>query len=164
MDNAQFDKHGNFKAVITLRNQTGASIRAGSEITYTGQSLIDIPSLAIAIEPDLHFWFQVILSVKSSTSAGNRYAISFSQPDATVDAIFLATSTSVNDQVSGRITAFDTPTIPVLTVADVDGFVTISGVISTGDYAGVMSIQHLKETSGTATVHSSSFIQSRKLG
>lgn len=65
-------------------------------------------------------------------------------------------------QKTTRINALNSAASPFVTVA-ASGGILIKGIIVTGANAGNLVIQHLKVTSGTATVHINSFLKAVKI-
>lgn len=58
----------------------------GSNVTTTGQSLVDITGLSAALLANSVYEFEASLSVASSSTAGNGYGVNFSAAGATVEA------------------------------------------------------------------------------
>lgn len=133
----------------------------GSNATTTGQSLVDITGLSIALLANTVYEFEAVLSVQSSSTAGNGYGIQFSAAGATIEAQATGTLAAAT-QKTARINAFNTAATPFVTVAATGGII-IKGVIAVGANAGTLSARHLKVTSGTSTVFINSFVKVRAI-
>jgi hypothetical protein len=130
---------------------------AGSNATTTGQVLVDITGLTLALLANHTYEFEAILSVQASSAAGNEYGVQFSTAGATVEAQISGTLAAGTSQ-STRISALNTATVAYVT-SGATGGIRIQGVIVVGANAGNLTIRHLKVTSGTSTVFISSFLR-----
>lgn len=135
---------------------------SGSDVTRTAQTLADITGLTAALTANTTWEFEAVLAVASSSVAGNQYAVQFSAAGATVEATILGTTTGPTVINVARISALNTAAAAMCTVA-ANGNVIIKGIISVGANAGNLTIQHLKVTSGTATVRQRSFMRARQV-
>lgn len=134
----------------------------GSNVTQTAQTLADITGLSVALLANSVYDFQACLSVASSSTAGNGYGIQFSTAGATVEAQISGTSTATAS-ITKRINALNT-SAQVFNAVAAGGGIWIEGIIVTGVNAGNLTIQHLKVTSGTATVYVNSYLRAIKIG
>lgn len=139
---------------------TFASV-AGANATTTGQALVDIAGLSIALLANSVYEFEAILEVQSSSTAGNRYGVQFSAAGASVAAQISGTLAAATSR-SDRISALNTATAAYVVVAAV-GAIRIQGIITVGANAGNLTIRHLKVTSGTSTVFIDSYLKATKI-
>ena len=133
----------------------------GSNVTLTTQALADITGLSAALLANSVYEFEAVLSVQSSSTAGNGYGVNFSAAGATVEAQITGTLAAAT-QKTLRIAALNTAATPFVTVAATGGIV-IKGIIVTGANPGNLTIKHLKVTSGTSTVFINSFLKTTKI-
>lgn len=130
-------------------------------VTTTGQALVDITGLSVALEASSVYDIEVHLFVgTSNVSTGTRYAVNYSG-NATIDAGLRGSSTSTADK-SERVTALNTQTGIYLTSSNQTGFVSLRGRLVTTT-AGDFTVKHLKVTSGTSSVFAGSFIKAFKV-
>ncbi len=122
----------------------------GSNATTTGQALTNIAGLSIALLANSVYEFEAVLTVQSSSTAGNAYGVQYSAAGATVEALITGTLAAAT-QKTLRINALNTAATPFVT-SGATGGILIKGVITTGANAGNLTIQHYKVTSGTSTV------------
>lgn len=132
---------------------------AGSNATTTGQALVDVTGLTLALLANHTYAFEAILSVQSSSTAGCQYGVQFSAAGATVEAQISGTLAAATSQ-SNRISALNTATVAYVVVAAV-GAIRIQGVIVVGANPGNLTIRHLKATSGTSTVFINSYLRAQ---
>jgi hypothetical protein len=139
---------------------------AGSDATTTGQVLVDVTGLSVALLPNAVYEFEARLSVTTSAdTTGTKYAVQFSAAGATVEAGVAGTKTNTAAFNGDRISALNTATASnYLTTSAVDGTITIKGVLTTGANAGNLTVQHLKVTSGTSTVRIGSVLKATRIG
>lgn len=133
----------------------------GSNVTRTAQTLADVTGLSIPLEANSVYEVEACLIVASSSTAGNGYALQFSAAGASIAAHITGTLAAAT-QKTNRISAFASA-VTFLTVA-ANGGVSIRGIVVTGANAGNLTVQHLKVTSGTATVYINSFLKAVKIG
>lgn len=143
-----------------LTNKPYARV-TGSNATSTSQSLADVTGLSVALSANSVYYFTAYLSVQSSSTAGNQYAVNYSAAGATIEAQIMGTLTATSMRMD-RISALNTAAPALVTVAATGG-VWINGTITTGANAGNLVIRHLKVTSGTSTVFINSYLEARKL-
>lgn len=133
---------------------------AGSNVTRTAQTLADITGLSLALAANAVYDVQVCMSVASSSTAGNGYALAYS-----------AAGASVEGQASGTLAAATQKTMRISAFAASQTFVTVAGdggiwiqaIVTTGANAGNLTVQHLKVTSGTSTVYINSYIRAIRI-
>lgn len=137
---------------------------SGSNVTTTGQSLVDITGLSVALAANSVYDFEAVLSVgTSAVTTGTRYGVQFSAAGASVECTLHGTRVA-NTTTSERITALNTATATAyLAATSIQGAVLIRGILTTGSNAGNLTIQHLKVTSGTSTVYINSFLKVTKI-
>ena len=133
----------------------------GSNATTTGQTLVDIAGLSIALAINSVYEFEAVLSVQSSSTAGNKYGVNYSVAGGAVEAQIRGTLAAATSRAD-RISALNTAT-PAYVVIAATGGIHIKGIITTGANAGNLTIQHLKVTSGTSTVFINSFLKVTKV-
>lgn len=133
----------------------------GSNVTTTGQALVDVTGLSVALVPNATYTYYATLSVSTSAvTTGTRYGVQFSQAGAAVEGQFVCSLTATASMVSERMSALNTAnTTACLTTSAQSGQVLMTGIITTGANAGNFTVQHLKVTSGTSTVFINSFLQ-----
>lgn len=135
----------------------------GSDATTTGQSLVDITGLSLALEASSVYEFESFLTVNSSDTNGNKYGVNFSSAGASVSAAIQAPQTAGRYWVTGIITALNTATAAYCTGAtNINGGLMIKGTLTTGANSGNLTVQHLKVTSGTSTVYVGSYVKAIK--
>ena len=139
-----------------------AAVITSVDRTTTGQALVDIADLSIALEPSMTYEFQATLGVQASTTAGNQYGVQYSAAGASVEAQIIGTLAAAGVR-NDRITALNTAT-PAYVTSGATGGVVIEGTITTGVNAGNLTIRHLKVTSGTSTVFAKSILRVRRIG
>jgi hypothetical protein len=146
----------NTTQIATTANVRGAAplfgLVAGANVTTTGQALVDITGLSVALIANAVYHFEANLPVSTSAvTTGTRYGVNFSGAGATVSAIITGSSTSTADKTE-RISALNTATGTFLTTSAQSGGISIKGTITTGANAGNLTIKHLKVSSGTSTI------------
>jgi hypothetical protein len=134
---------------------------SGSNATTTGQALVDIAGLTLPLLANSFYEFEAVLSVQSSSTAGNQYGVNYSVAGGTVEAQISGTLAAATSR-SDRISALNTATVAYVVAAAVGG-IRIQGIITTGANAGNLTIKHLKVTSGTATVFINSYLKALKI-
>lgn len=137
----------------------------GSNATTTGQSLVDITGLSIALEANSVYRYITSLSIgTSAVVTGTQYGINFSAAGATIEGGYSLTTTDTSNN-QNRIHAFNTTGDTALTTsASTNGNYFSYGVVTTGANAGNLTVQHLKVTSGTSTVFIGSILEVIKIG
>ena len=133
----------------------------GSNAINTGQTLVNIPGLSVALLPNATYEFEAVLSVQSSSNTGITYGVNYSAAGATVEAQISGTLTATTKR-SDRINALNVSTPAYVTVAATGG-ITIKGVIVTGANAGNLTISNAKTTSGTATTFINSLVKATRI-
>lgn len=133
----------------------------GSNATTTGQSLVNITGLTLALLANSVYEFEAVLMVASSSTAGNGYGVNYSAAGAVVESQITGTLAAAT-QKTLRIGALNTAATPFVTVA-ANGGILIKGIMTTGANAGNITVSHLKVTSGTSTVFINSFLKVSKI-
>jgi hypothetical protein len=136
----------------------------GSNATTTGQSLVDITGLSIALEASTVYELEVWLSANTSADAnGIQYAINYSAAGATIEAHLIGTFSGTAVRTD-RLSAFNSASgNRYLQTSGQDGEIVIKGIVVTGANTGNLTVQHLKATSGTSTVRINSFLKVKKI-
>ena len=158
----QFDDVSNQIVLVAQPGQDFYARITGSDALTTGQVLVDVTGLSLALLANSVYAFESSLSVASSSATGNQYGVQFSQAGASVEAVLTGTLLAVTQQTV-RINALNTATIAFVTAA-IDGGIIITGAIVTGVNAGNLTVRHLKVTSGTSTVRINSYLRATKIG
>ncbi len=135
--------------------------RCSAPRTTTGQALVDITDLSIPLLANSVYEFEAILSVASSSTAGNQYGVNFSAAGATVEAQISGTLAAATCRAD-RVSVLNTATVAYVVVAAA-GAIRIQGIITTGANVGNLTIKHLKVTSGTSTVQTNSYVKAFKV-
>lgn len=135
----------------------------GSDATTTGQSLVDIAGLTLALVANAVYEFEAVLTcTTSAVTTGTEYGVQFSTAGAAVEAFLTGSSTTTANR-SQRVSALNTASAAMLTGSAQSGGVIIRGILTTGANAGNLTIRHLKVTSGTSTVRINSFLRARRI-
>jgi hypothetical protein len=134
----------------------------GSDFTTTSTSLVDITGLSVALAVNSKYEVFVWLSCATSADInGIQFALNYSVAGGGVEAwvtpgVFTSNSAFRTD----RFTALNTATgNRYLQTSAQDGFIVITGTVTTGANAGNLVVRCLKATSGTATVRIGSYIK-----
>ena len=136
---------------------------SGSNATTTGQSLVDITGLTVALAINSTYEFEAVLSVASTEATnGCEYGVQYSVANGGVEAQIHGTLAATTAE-SNRINVLNTATPAFVKVAG-DGGIIIKGIVTTGANAGNLTIQHLKVVSGTSTVYINSYLRVIKIG
>lgn len=131
----------------------------GSNFTTTGQVLVDITGLSVALTTNATYEIEVnIGSTVTAVTTGNQFGINYSVAGGTIEAQITGSLTSTAAKTE-RITALNTATSAFLTTSAQTGGVRITGIVTTGANAGNLTAKILKVTSGTATAFINSFIK-----
>jgi hypothetical protein len=131
----------------------------GSNATTTGQTLVNVTGLSVALTTNAVYEFEAFLSVSTTAvTTGTEYGVNYSVAGGTVEAFVQGSLTSASDQTV-RLNALNTATVAYLTTSAQTGGILIKGTITTGANAGNLTIQHLKVTSGTSTVFINSYLK-----
>lgn len=133
----------------------------GANVTRTAQTLADVTGLSLALAANAVYDVQVCMSVASSSTAGNGYALAYSAAGASVEGQISGTLAAAT-QKTVRISAFASSAQPFVTVAS-NGGIWIQAIVTTGANAGDLTVQHLKVTSGTSTVYINSYIRAIRI-
>lgn len=131
----------------------------GSNATTTGQALVDITGLTQTLIANASYEVECMLSVSTTAViTGTGYAIQFSAAGATIEGLISGSLIITACKVL-RLNAFNTSMQPWLTTSAQTGGVIIKCVVTTGANAGILSVRHLKVTSGTSTVFIGSYMK-----
>ena len=138
----------------------------GSNATTTGQTLADITGL-VTTSGDLAvstiYFFEAVLLCTSSSAAGCQYGVNCTVAPTTVNAEYFGEA-AANTSAISRSSANNTAEATAFLTASQTAPVFIRGWLQTAAGAGpVFSIRHLKVTSGTATVNTSSVLRIRRM-
>ncbi len=142
---------------------------SGSDATTTGQTLVDVTGLVTAtLSASSNYEIEAMLIVTTSAvTTGTEYGVNSTGGTPTQGIIYIGPSTvTAGVQVmneNGTNVNNTAATPAMLTTASETGVVWIRGVVGTGTGSPVISIQHLKVTSGTSTVKVGSILRYRKL-
>lgn len=135
----------------------------GSNATTTGQALVNITGLSIALAINATYEFEAVLSVSTSAvTTGTAYGVNYSVAGGAVEAHITGASTSTASKTL-RINALNTATTLYLATSAQTGGIIIKGIVTTGANAGNFTISHLKLTSGTSTVFINSFLKCTRI-
>lgn len=143
---------------------------SGSDVTTTGQALVDITGLVTGtLSISSSYEFEAVLyCTTSAVGTGTEYGVNVTQAPTNISVLYTGpTTVAANVQVCQTIgtnanNIIATPAF--LTTASEDGCIFIKGFFTTGAGASpVFSIRHLKVTSGTSTVKIGSVLRIRKL-
>lgn len=131
----------------------------GSNATTTGQTLVDITGLSVALDANAVYKYETSLSIgTSAVNTGTQYGINYSAAGATIEGGYAGTTTDTSNNTN-RIHAFNTAGDTFLTTSSsTNGNFTSQGIVRTGANAGNLTVQHLKVTSGTSTVFIDSYL------
>lgn len=131
----------------------------GSNATTTGQALVNVTGLSVALAINATYEFEAVMSVSTSAvTTGTAYGVNYSAAGAAVEAHITGASTSTAAKTL-RISALNTATTLYLATSAQTGGVLIKGRVTTGANAGNFTVSHLKLTSGTSTVFIGSFLK-----
>lgn len=131
----------------------------GSNVTTTGQALVNITGLSVALTTNAVYEFEAVMSVSTSAvTTGTAYGVNYSVAGGAVEAQITGSSTATATKTL-RISALNTATALYLAGSAQTGGVVIKGRVTTGANAGNFTISHLKLTSGTSTVFIGSFLR-----
>lgn len=135
----------------------------GSNATTTGQALVNVTGLSIALVINATYEFEAVLSVSTSAvTTGTAYGVNYSVAGGAVEAQITGASTSTASKTL-RINALNTATTLYLATSAQTGGVVIKGIVTTGANAGNFTISHLKLTSGTSTVFINSYLKATRI-
>lgn len=133
---------------------------SGSDSTTSSTTLVDVTGLSVALLANSVYEFEAKLYVGTSADAtGIRYGVNFSAAGATIEGGMIGpnSATVTRDEA---IRAFNTSSSNVyLTATSQNGYVLITGIVTTTTNAGNLTIQHLKISSGTSTVRIGSHLK-----
>lgn len=131
----------------------------GSNATTTGQALVDVTGLSVALTTNAVYEFEAIMSVSTTAvTTGTAYGCNFSAAGAAVEAQISGAATSTATKTL-RINAFNTATALYLATSAQTGGIIIKGRVTTGVNPGNFTISHLKLTSGTSTIFIGSLLK-----
>lgn len=151
--------------VMTARSNLGITYArvSGSNFTTTGQALVDITGLSLALAANSVYQFEIGISASTTNvTTGIQYGVNFSAAGASIEAQIVGSFTSTASKTE-RINALNTATSAFLTTASQTGAVTIKGIIVVGANAGNLTAKTLKVTSGTSTVFINSYITATRI-
>lgn len=124
----------------------------GSNATTTGQALVDITGLSVALVANATYELEVMLSCQTTAvTTGTGYGIQYSAAGATIEGWVSGSSTTTAHKTL-RVSAFNTSAQAYLTTSGQTGGISINATVTVGANAGTLSVRHLKVTSGTSTV------------
>lgn len=151
------------KANVTTIGIPVYSRVTGSNVTTTGQALVDITGLTNALVANAVYEFEAVLSVSTSAvTTGTAYGINYSVAGATIEASITGSSTSTASKTL-RISALNTATLLYLATSAQVGGIIIKGIIVTTTNAGNFTVKHLKLSSGTSTVFINSYLKTTRI-
>lgn len=131
----------------------------GSNFTTTGQTLVDITGLSVALTTSATYEFEAVLIVNTSAvTTGCEYGVNYSVSGGTVVAALQGSSSTTTDK-SEDISALNTASSAYIVGSSENGQIHIHGRIVTTTNAGNLTIKTLKVTSGTSTVLIGSFLK-----
>lgn len=131
----------------------------GSNATTTGQVLVDITGLSLALVANAVYEFEAVMTGSTTAvTTGTAYGVNYSVAGGAIEASISGASTSTAMK-NLRITAFNSATALYLATSAQTGGIIIKGRVTTGANAGNLTIQHLKLTSGTSTIFIGSFLK-----
>jgi hypothetical protein len=127
---------------------------AGSDVTTTGQALVDITGLVTpTLTVSTLYEFEAVLFISSSAVlTGCQYGINCTGTGATGYALYTGTLAAGTASTSGTTALNTAETVAFDVVSSGIGVITIKGVFTSGTGSPVFSLKHLKTTSGTSTV------------
>lgn len=150
--------------LVTPEGWTVAKV-ATSDATTTGQSLVDITGLTFTAAASTYYAIEAdLVCTTTADTAGTQYGINTTGGGTiTVNADITGnvTSTTSGSTVIGQNGTADATAY--LTTASQTGLIKIRGMLFSGTGTPVISIQHLKVTSGTSTVKIGSVMRIRLL-
>lgn len=136
---------------------------SGSNVDETGQNLVAITGLSIALLANTVYEFEAKLFTNTSAdTTGCAYGVNFSQAGASVIAGITGTSSTAVAK-DNLITALNTSTGVFMISSAGDGSLLIKGTITVGANAGNLTIQHRKITSGTSRIYIGSYLKVRPI-
>ncbi len=137
---------------------------SGSDATTTGQTLTDVTGLTFTAAASTYYVVEAdLVCTTSSVTSGTEYGINSTGSSPAVMAQItgsLTTSTAGQDYIGANNTADATP---FLNTSGQTGMVQIKGIVFSGTGSPVITIRHLKVTSGTSTVKIGSKMRVRPL-
>lgn len=137
---------------------------AGSDATTTGQSLVDITGLSVALLANSKYEVEAVLWVgTTAVTTGCRYGVNFSAAGAAAYMVYTGATTATAGATSSTNALNTACGTAFLTTSAMLGMVIIRGMVVTGANAGNLTIRHLKVTSGTSTVKTGSMLKVRKV-
>ena len=137
----------------------------GSDFTTTSTTLVDITGLSIPLAANSRY--EVVVWLSCATSAdinGIQFALNYTVAGGAVEAwvtpgVFTSNSAFRTDRISALNTATGNR---YLQTSGQDGFIVITGTVTTGANAGDLRARCQKATSGTATVRVLSYMRATK--
>jgi hypothetical protein len=135
----------------------------GSDAATSSTTLVDVTGLTLALLANTTYEFEAVLMVTTSADAsGTKYAVNFSAAGATVEAAIVNPTSGTASRVE-RISAFGSTVVSTsLTTSGQSAGVIIKGTVTTGANAGNLTVQHLKQSSGTSTVRVGSYLKATR--
>lgn len=133
---------------------------AVSDATTTGQALVDVTGLTIAMAANAVYEIEAFLSCSTTAvTTGISYGVQFSAAGATFEGGIIGASSTTASKAE-RISVLNTATTAFLATSAQSGVVCIKGIVVVGANPGNFTIRHLKITSGTSTVRINSYLKS----
>lgn len=135
-----------------------------ADATTTGQALVDVTSMTAAVKAASTYEFEAVLQVVASADTnGMEVGVNLTQTPVTVVATVTGNTTTTT-AASVVIVANATATAAFNTSSAGKGLILVKGTVVThATLASVLSIQHLKVTSGTSTIKKGSSFKVRKV-
>ena len=148
--------------VGTVANVVYARV-TGSNATTTGQVLVDVTGLTLALVANAVYEFEAVLSCSTTAvTTGTAYGINYSAAGAAIESSIMGASSSTATKTL-RISVFNSATSLYLATSGQTGGIVVKGIVTTGANAGNLTVQHLKLTSGTSTVFINSFLKTIRI-
>lgn len=137
----------------------------GSNATTTGQALVNVTGLSVALAVNSVYTYEAVLSVSTTAvTTGTKYGVNYSVAGGAVEGQITCSLTATASMISERVSALNTAnTTACLTTSGQTGAVYMRGIITTGANAGNFTVSHLKVTSGTSTVFINSYMKVTKV-
>lgn len=150
-NNSGSDQCSFFDATGVWSRRDNFVTTGASNVTYTGQTLVNITGLAILLGANSTYEYEAILSVQTSAvTTGIQYAIAYTAGYSQFSGQIIG---NVNTSYSrGNLLSINTASATFMTTSNQSGQILIKGYIKTSGIGGTLSIKHLKVTSGTSTI------------
>lgn len=134
----------------------------GSNATTTSTTLVDVTGMSVALSVNSVYEFVANITGNGADSNGVKFGVNYSAAGATVEAGIYADVAGTGTRTR-RINALNSATAQSFFTSSNDVAALIQGTITTGANAGNITIQHLKGTSGTATIYVGSYLKVTKI-